>query len=1295
MSEPVSGAAVVSTFLWYRGEPLLAVARSQGVEIRRADEGFGRVATLPIAATAVLAVPDGSDSDLLLTGGEDGVVQVWAPGGWDERGNIAVGAPVRHLACAEDSDGRVVAIAADGISLLYLDRAELVRVPTQDDQTGSSIFRVCVYTAFRTLWVVAARTDGSLQVGRVAEVVAGSTWMRLGNAQGGPIWAMTASSNPDGGLLIATGSSDRSVRLWRPDASYGLAPERVLQATSTVRALDIVTIGGVTVIACGLAEGSVAMWRLDDGRPDPFRDAVRRPGEVWAVSCLPTADGGILVACGDMHGDIVLARLRIQLLDTSMVLLDEAVPLWAATDVVSVDGSYIAAAGVDRAIHLIPLDSERENRQLNLHIATVRALASVGHPADSHLISGGADHRVADWNPNTGELRREIPMGHKGEVWALATYSIDGWPHVVSGSADGSLRTCGLDSDQVTVLADHLGEVNALVVTPGQDGPMLTASASRGLFVCSLSAPDRPTLLATKPVTAICGLVGGGGPAVVVTVRTDGDTNAVDVIDPVTQAVVAGFEQPLGGVRVTSLTAGWFRGQAVIFGGCDDGTVHAWLLDGAPASPPVKGGNAAIRTVGLVERTVSNSGGGPEVTAPALFTAGHDGALRLWPIAAAAQPRGSATINPAVTPASVVFTDRPAPVDTLGRATFVDTIHELLMSPTTQPPLGVGLYAPWGQGKSSVLMQLRAKLDPTRAQHTTSTPAAAELEPTHELVLKDNEPGLLRRGRRGSPVRTRLSRGFALRRLRRPYSGVDSLPFQMRPIDPRRPTTITIWFNPWMYETPDQIWAGLTREILDGVTNRLSPEQRQRLWFDLNLRRTDPTALRKRIIATYLPRSLIGVFATVILAVLGLTVLTMGVLSINGITSQGVNSTGIAALLLTMLGIAIEAARRNRDIADTWATPESLRRPSSHGLAGPASGGTKPHSNLAETGQRGFLHLLRNDVAEILELATQHSRVVILIDDLDRCGPKVLDDMIEAINLLLTKSIGPCSFVLALEPTIVAAHLETSFSTLRQRLHEDPVSFGKLDHAGWRFLAKIFDLPIRLPRIRDTGLASFLQTLTELPVPDTAAPPPPSSAEIPARPTVAPARTAGRKPQAHLSTAAESASIATSDGTSAVVIGGNTEQGVQLVEVLEGLPPVQNALRQAILSLAARNPRQTKTFVNLWRFYMLLEYRSGLLSRNLPIVERHSIAMARFVEILVRWPWMLDALSTQAQETDAGPNTLEMLISAQDDDERWNQIAATVGWSEHNATATALRELLHRDRKEDAELVGFIARRYL
>ena len=123
--------------------------------------------------------------------------------------------------------------------------------------------------------------------------------------------------------------------------------------------------------------------------------------------------------------------------------------------------------------------------------------------------------------------------------------------------------------------------------------------------------------------------------------------------------------------------------------------------------------------------------------------------------------------------------------------------------------------------------------------------------------------------------------------------------------------------------------------------------------------------------------------------------------------------------------------------------------------------------------------MLQHDVGEVVGLATQHGPLYVFIDDLDRCGPAIVADTIEAINLFLNKAFGQCVFVIALDPATVAAHLETAFKDINERATDDPTSFGHLRHTGWRFMEKIIDLPIRLPRVPDAALSNYLDRLLD------------------------------------------------------------------------------------------------------------------------------------------------------------------------------------------------------------------------
>jgi hypothetical protein len=352
-----------------------------------------------------------------------------------------------------------------------------------------------------------------------------------------------------------------------------------------------------------------------------------------------------------------------------------------------------------------------------------------------------------------------------------------------------------------------------------------------------------------------------------------------------------------------------------------------------------------------------------------------------------------------------------------------------------------------------------------------------------------------------------------------------------------------------------------------------------------------------------------------------------------------------------------------------------------------------------DAGGRGYLYLLQHDVRELIDLATEHASFYIFVDDLDRCSPAIVADTIEAVNLFLTKAFGPCNFVLALDPATVAAHLETAHPSIQQRAMDDPVSFGHLRHTGWRFMEKIVDLPIRLPRIPDAAISNYLNELLN----------------------------AGSAGQGGLTVAAETADTeaapnadppaATRTGSQsepvrpAERVNGNRIQpwqppipagafpdGLDVPTLtggrMEDVPLVRDALTNAVLNLPGRNPRQTKAFINLWRFYMVLDYELGYMTNSITATRVHSAEMARLVEIMVRWPWLLDALGARRPVGSDAKTVLADLMQASGDDEEWNRVATSAHMDVIDESTVGLRELLQRRGGEPDTLIA-IASRYL
>jgi WD40 repeat protein len=1276
-------------FTSVNGRLALAVARNAGIEVIDPDDGVVlRVIAADRTANAIKAL-----GPMLIAGGvdggPDGVIYGYDPveGAQTLRRAIGPGTIKDLEVYGPQSDLIVAAVLDSGLYLWRTGDGSVTRLRDPADLDPSRMFKVCAYEHGGRTWLTCAYTDGYLATWDADRPEAAPVAQL---AHDGPIWSLISADGDGAGPgepIVVSGGSDRRVRVWRPDVDDGLVERARFTADGTIRRLGHISDGTTTMLISASATGAVSLWRLD-GSPDrPELEISRHYGEAWALACVNTADG-VLIASGDMNGAVNIKRLSTALLTDESVkpLFEAGTTVWALAHGDTVDGPYAACAGVDQTVTVIDASARRETLRLHGHSSTVRALAAGGDRERPHLISGGADHRVLDWDPHTGELLGELPMGHQGEVWALSVFRDSKGEHLVSGSADGSVRIIALDSPvdtAVRVLATDCGEVNSVFVTPSTDDPaddqVVVIGSGRGLRAVSLRTGASRTL-SLPGVTVACPVVDTDRRLAVVA-RQDG---VVQLIDPIAGATVSTFAHSYGTGEVRALASVEVAGTTFVLGGCDDGRVLVWHIDGALVGNPVRGGVAGIRAMNVVQ--IARSEGGAQ---SALITAGHDGVVRLWPVTVDSPLRSGGSVGRDVRPASILLQDQPTGRDHLARDPLVETLYAALTSPDTKPPVVVGVHAPWGQGKSSLLRQLRERVDPRRADGESDGGTGNETddEPPTTHGLFDVT------GRR---ARTRLTRAWAWRQVQRSGDHDVPLTYEMKPLLADR-NAITVWFNPWMYERTDQIWAGLTREILIAVTERLSKPERERLWFDLNLRRTDPSSMRKRILASYIPRTLWGLLvSTVLLLCLAVAAVAMGVAAVNTPTiAAWLGPTTL--LMLTVLGTIAQLTSGSLKHVRGWVAPDEL-----NSTAGPEHAWKGTPDPLTST-DRGYLYMLQHDVGEVVALATRHGPLYVFIDDLDRCGPAIVADTIEAINLFLNKAFGQCVFVVALDPATVAAHLETAFRDINMRSVEDPMSFGHLRHTGWRFMEKIIDLPIRLPRVPDAALSNYLDRLLDT-APRAAAAAP--ATPRPPRQRLPRFRTRGPKtPTGRAQTTAEPTTESGGDNPTdtplttveLVIIPDrpSTAHSVATIGELEALPPVRDALRAAVLSLPGRNPRQTKAFVNLWRFYMVLDHRMGLFSPSLLAIERHSIEMARLVEMMVRWPYLLDPLGEQASGGPDATTHLDRLMEAcEAADDQWAAAARRARLDHRDIAVQGLRDLLRR-ASPNREVFTSIARRYL
>ena len=236
-------------------------------------------------------------------------------------------------------------------------------------------------------------------------------------------------------------------------------------------------------------------------------------------------------------------------------------------------------------------------------------------------------------------------------------------------------------------------------------------------------------------------------------------------------------------------------------------------------------------------------------------------------------------------------------------------------------------------------------------------------------------------------------------------------------------------FNAWEYSATDAIWPALVRKIVRELDQLHSWPWRKRVWTRLrwNLRR-EWRSLRTKVVT----------------CVLALGCATAFVVGDSGVIAAVV--TGVTAL---GLGGLVKAAN---DPIGKWIT--RLFADSDYG------------------GQIQLMEDVKHDL-DVLERrlhGTDSSgadrvvgRILVVIDDLDRCEPAKAVEVLQAVNLLLNFS----SFIvcLGIDARIVTAAIEKHYEGL----------LGAAGASGYEYLDKIVQIPFRIPDPSPSEIGVFLR----------------------------------------------------------------------------------------------------------------------------------------------------------------------------------------------------------------------------
>lgn len=378
--------------------------------------------------------------------------------------------------------------------------------------------------------------------------------------------------------------------------------------------------------------------------------------------------------------------------------------------------------------------------------------------------------------------------------------------------------------------------------------------------------------------------------------------------------------------------------------------------------------------------------------------------------------------------------DQWAPKDLLGYEVYAEVLANMIFDQHTEPPLAIGVIAPWGHGKTTLMHYIRRRLE----EGPEEIPQKASQKEMPAQALSWWQRSLWPRHRQ---MKARLQA----------TEDWQGLHFEQKTF-----TWPIVWFNPWQYQSSEQIWAGMAHALIRQLAQRLKPPEKEAFYFLLHLRRVDQQAIRQDIYRSVLLRLVPNLLILLLSAVVYFALIT---------TAPALQDLTIVALSGTPALLAIANGLRG-----FWkATHEEADEKYNQYFQQPEY-----------TEKLGMYHDVNEDLQRVFELLVDRDQpVVIFIDDLDRCSPKRVAEVIEAINLLMNGDYrDKCYFVLGMDAQVVAAALDVSYKDMYGRLGDRTKAAGSI---GWYFLDKFIQLPFFIPTLDDTEKEAYLHKLFSQP----------------------------------------------------------------------------------------------------------------------------------------------------------------------------------------------------------------------
>jgi hypothetical protein len=517
---------------------------------------------------------------------------------------------------------------------------------------------------------------------------------------------------------------------------------------------------------------------------------------------------------------------------------------------------------------------------------------------------------------------------------------------------------------------------------------------------------------------------------------------------------------------------------------------------------------------------------------------------------------------------ALMYSDLFAKVDLLDYDIYASILARLITSDLSRPPFNISIYAPWGKGKTSLMHFIKLHISPPKEQSEDLpvVPIKERPQSTYRTIY-----GWITKGLDKSSI--------AAVKLKNPV----------------------IWFNAWKFQKSEQIWAGLADEIIRQLAAQLGPVDQERFWLKLNMKRIDRDKIKRELFFHFVNK----LFWPFIWVLAGfLCALVLPAEAITDWIYANVSASPFVAHWVAPISLVLVAAGQT---FNKWRSKP------------PELDAGKFVLQPEYRSKTGYLHQVEDDLRQAIDIVIDEDfPAVIFIDDLDRCSPTVVAEVVEAINAFMSGELSDCYFIIGQDPQMVTASLDVNYEPVAKKIGRLETEHGSI---GRFFLEKFsqlsFNIPVMDRRRREKFITSLMSVI------DHEHKPAKDSEE------------ALLKEYAGLET-----ELDTLEEPEQIF----TERYMELeTQILLFAPERVSAFRQKVLNIAFRlyqvdsnelenliidvavyldSPRTIKRFLNLFLFYHFFKFTVP--GRSLAMVDDD--LLARWLVIMVRWPLLVQAV---------------------------------------------------------------------